>query len=257
MVRQFAIIGLGDFGLSMLEKLSEVTGEILIIDKDSALVEKHKDEVKNAFIADATDAEVLARIVPQGLDAAVVDVGEGIEASILVVSNLKAIGIRDIIVKADDQKKGDILKLVGATRIVYPDREAANQIAPSLISPSLFSYIQISENLVMAELQTPKEYGGRSLIDANLRKRARVNVIAIRKMDGSEYIYFTPEYKLQENDVMLVAGKPEDVEEFTGMRGAQKPKSLGALFKGIFGGGSRRAAGRAEGAPSLGAKEKK
>jgi len=225
--------------LSMLEKLSEATDEILLIDKDSAMVEKHKDSVKSAFIADAADREILARIVPQGLDAAVVDVGEGIEASIMVVSNLKSIGIRTIIVKADDEQKGEILKLVGATRIVYPDREAALQIAPSLVSPSLFSYIQISENLVMAELLTPKPYLGQSLIEANLRKKAKVNVIALRKKEGAEYLYFTPDYKLQPDDVLLVAGKPENVEEFTGLHGAQKRKAFGDLFKGIFGGRRR------------------
>lgn len=235
MARQFAIIGLGDFGLSMLEKLSEATDEILLIDKDSAMVEKYKDRVKSAFIADAADREILTRVVPQGLDAAVVDVGEGIEASIMVVSNLKNIGIQSIIVKADNEQKGEILKLVGATRIVYPDREAALQIAPSLVSPALFSYIQISENLVMAELLTPKAYLGQSLIEANLRKKAMVNVIALRKREGSEYLYFTPDYKLQPDDVLLVAGKPENVEEFTGLHGAQRKKSFGDLFKGIFG----------------------
>ncbi len=255
MTRQFAIIGLGDFGLAMLEKLSEADCEILLVDKDPALVEKHKEEAKSAFIADGTDGEVLARIVPQGLDAAVVDVGEGIEASILVVSNLKSIEINNIIVKADDEQKGGILRLVGATRIVYPDREAANQIAPSLVSPSLFSYIQISENLVMAELRTPEPYAGRSLVEADIRRKARVNVIAIRKMDGSEYLYFTPEYRLGKDDVLLVAGKPGDVEEFTGMRGALKRKSLGELFKGLFGG--RRAVESAAGPPAAEGKGKK
>lgn len=243
MSRQYAIIGLGKFGLYMLEKLLDATDEILIVDKDSAMVEKHKDQVKGAFIADAADAEVIERIIPQGLDAAIVDVGGGIEASILVVSNLKKLGVQTIIVKADDEQRGEILKMVGASRIVYPDREAALQIVPSLVSPSLFSLVQISETLVMAELLCPKAYLGLSLIEANLRKKARVNVIAIRKKDGAEYLYFTPEYRLQEDDVLLVAGKPEDVEEFTGMRGAQKRKTFGELFKGFFGSRAHGTAG--------------
>lgn len=253
MSRQYAIIGLGKFGLYMLEKLLDATDEILIVDKDAAMVEKHKDAVKGAFIADAADAEVIERIIPQGLDAAIVDVGGGIEASILVVSNLKKLGVQTIIVKADDEQRGQILKMVGASRIVYPDREAALQIVPSLVSPSLFSYIQISETLVMAELLCPKAYLGLSLIEANLRKKARVNVIAIRKKDGAEYLYFTPEYRLQEDDVLLVAGKPEDVEEFTGLRGAQKRKTFGELFKGLFG---SRARGEAGAKDSNTAKEK-
>jgi trk system potassium uptake protein len=235
MMRQFAIIGLGKFGLYMLERLSQATDEIILVDKDSVMVEKHKDMVKGAFIADASDGEVLERIIPQGLDAAIVDVGGGIEASILVVSNLKKIGVQSIIVKADDEQRGEILKMVGATRIVYPDREAALQIVPSLVSPSLFSFIQISDTLVMAELLSPKEFLGHSLIEANLRKKARVNVIAIRKKEGSEYMYFTPDYRLQPDDLLLVAGKPEDVEKFTGMQGTQKKKNFGELFQGIFG----------------------
>jgi len=135
-MRQYAIIGLGSFGLRMLEKLAAVADEIVVIDRDADVIERCKDLVRNAFIADASDVDAVERILPEGLDVAVVDVGDNIEAAILVTSSLKKLGVGEIIVKASSDQRGEILELVGATQVVYPDREAAAQIVPMLVSPA-------------------------------------------------------------------------------------------------------------------------
>jgi trk system potassium uptake protein TrkA len=215
-MRQYAVIGLGSFGLRLLEKLAAVTDEIVVVDRDADAIEKCKDLVKNAFIADASDVEALKRILPEALDVAVVDVGDNIEAAILVTDTMKKLGVGEIIVKANSEQRGEILQLIGATRVVYPDREAAAQIVPMLVSPALFNYMPLSPSLVMAEVKIPEKYLGFTMIEANLRQRHGINVIAIRSEGTQDYRYFSADYRLQEDDILLVAGKESEIIALSG-----------------------------------------
>ena len=72
-MKQFAIIGLGNFGRRILEEVADLDCEILIIDKDREIIEIYKDRVANAFIADAINAEIINKLIPATIDAAIVD----------------------------------------------------------------------------------------------------------------------------------------------------------------------------------------
>ena len=138
-MKQFAIIGLSKFGQRMLEELADTGCEIILIDKDRQRVDQYKDRVAAVYVADALNEDVLEKLVPRGIDAAIVDPGDLTEVSILVTHYLKKMGIREIIAKADSDEQEEILKLVGATRVVRPNTEAARRIAPFLVSSLVFS----------------------------------------------------------------------------------------------------------------------
>ncbi len=245
-MRQFAIVGLGSLGVRMLEKLAEVTDEIVILDRDAEVIERYKDLAVSAFVVDAIDDAALRRVIPEGLDAAVVDVGSNIEAAILVTNSLKKLGVREIIVKAESEERGEVFKLVGATRVVYPDREAASRIVPLLVSPSLFSFMPIGTNLVLAEVRIPEKYVGMTLIEANLRQRHAINVIALREEASREYRYFNADYRIQAEDILLVAGKERDVIEFSGVEERSARGDLKEILAGLLK-GKGRGKGRAKG----------
>src|SRR5512133_2007785 len=108
-MKQFAIIGLGSFGMRMLEELLGVTSEIIIIDKDREIIERYKDRAKAAYITDAINETALRKIIPTEIDAVIVDLGGKIEASLMATSYLKKMGIKEIIVKAETDEHGEIL----------------------------------------------------------------------------------------------------------------------------------------------------
>ena len=154
-MKQFAIIGVGTFGKRMLEELSQIDCEILIVDKDRDVIEHLKDLATSSFIADAMNEVTIQKLVPTTIDAAIVDLGDNREVSILVTNYLKKIGIKNIIAKAETDEHGEVLDLVGANTVVFPNREAAKRITPLLISPLLFNYMPISHGLVIAEVKVP------------------------------------------------------------------------------------------------------
>lgn len=234
MARQYALIGLGSFGVKVLEKLSEATDQIIILDKEKSIVERYKDLAAKSYIADALSKEALFRILPEAIDVAIVDVGDHLEVAITVTNALKKLGAKQIIVRADDEERGEILEMVGATQVIYPAKEAAIKLVPMLVSSTLFSFMPISPSLALAETRVPERYIGMTLIEANLRQTKGINIIAIRKTDGDEYEYFEPQYRLKAIDVLLCAGAVNDITAFTGARISARRNVIGDMLRGIL-----------------------
>lgn len=234
-MRQYAFIGLGPLAMSMLERISQVTDEIIVVDKDVVLIDRVKELVKTAFVADVTDEEALQKILPEEMDMAVVDLSSDVEATLLVTHRLKKMGAHEIIVKAESDEVSEILKVVGATRIINADREAAARIVPLVLSSTLYNFIPIGGDLVMAEVIVPELFAGKTLVEADLRQKFGVNVIAIRSENSTTYRNFDRDYRLASNDLLLVAGNEADVFAFSGIplkpTNRQKTSSLSSLFK--------------------------
>jgi trk system potassium uptake protein TrkA len=233
-MKQFAIIGLSRFGRRLLEELLATDAELIIIDKDREVIELYKDKVASAYIADVLNEEIIRKLVPSSIDAAVVDLGDRVEASILVTNYLKKLGVKEIIARAESKEHGEILDLVGATKVVFPNQEAAKRIAPFLISSQIFSYLPISSELVIAEVKVPENFFGKSLVEVDMRRKYNLNVIAYRKLDGEEYFFYAPEYRLQSDDILLVGGREEDIDAFTEEKLPAGTRRITGLFRRFF-----------------------
>jgi len=233
-MKQFVIIGLSRFGRRLLEEFLATDAEMIIIDKDRDVIELYKDKVASAYIADVLNEEIIRKLVPPNIDAAVVDLGDRIEASILVTNYLKKLGVKEIIARAESTEHGEILDLVGATKVVFPNLEAAKRIAPFLISSQIFSYLPISSELVIAEVKVPEKFYGKSLVEVDMRRKYNLNVIAYRKLEEEEYFFYAPEYRLQGDDILLVGGREEDIDAFTEEKLPIGSKRITGLFRRFF-----------------------
>ena len=154
-----------------------------------------------------TNEEIVRRLIPQTVDAAIVALGTEVEALVLVTNYLKKIGVSRIVARAESNEHGEILELVGARELFFPTREAAKRITPLLVSSDLFNYLPISNGLVIAEVKVPRYLEGLSLIEADLRKKYSINVIAIRNEELGDFDFVSPEYHFQAGDVLLLAEK--------------------------------------------------
>lgn len=233
-MKQYAVIGASSFGKQILEELMLLDCEIILIDKDPEIIDYFKNSVTAAYIANVINEEIVTKLIPPDIDAAVVDLGDKIEASILVTQYLGKIGISKIIVKAESEQHGEILSLIGADHVIFPNYEAAKRITPLLVSELLLNYLPISGGLVIAESTAPTYLWGKSLIDSDVRKKQGINVIAFRKGGEGEYLFFYPEYRIQEHDVLLIAGQEDNVLQFSGKSKLLKKRGINALFAQFF-----------------------
>lgn len=192
MKKQFAIIGVDKFGRRMIEELSALDCEVLIIDKDPQVVEGLKDLVDAAYVADVIDQEIIDKLIPTEIDAAVVDLGSNVEASLLVTNYLKKRGVGRIVARAGTDAHGEILKIVGATDVVFPSQEAARRITPLIAAPLILSYLPFSPQFILAELRVPERLVGISLQEADLEKDGIMNVVAYRERGRGIINFPTP-----------------------------------------------------------------
>ena len=151
------------------------------------------------------------------MDTVIVDFGRKVELSVISTTILKNLGIANIVVRAQSDEHGRLLKTVGATRIIYPDSEAAKRTTPILAADLLLKFMPISKNLALAEVGVEARYVGKSLAESNIRKDMSVNIIARRKKESEDFIFMDdPEYKFEDDDVLLVVASEEHIYNFSG-----------------------------------------
>lgn len=211
MVRQFAVIGLGKFGVSVARTLAEMGHEVLAIDKDPDKIQHLADSVTHAVQADATDEEALRAIGIRNVDVAVVTIGQDIRSSILASLILKEIGVGLVVAKATDELHGRLLEKLGVDRVVHPERDMGIRLANSLASSNILEYIELSPDYGVAEIVATVDFADKTLRDLNLRARYGANVVAIRSGDD---VKVSPgaEDRVREGDILVVLGSTESLD---------------------------------------------
>lgn len=212
--RSFAVIGLGRFGSAMATTLAGLGHDVIGIDSDEDKVRALADVVSLAVELDATDEKALRASGIKDVDVAVVSIGERMEASLLVVTLLREIGIKNIVAKAVTSLHGRILEKLGVTRAVFPEREMAERIAHSLVNPNVLDYIELSKDFSIVEVPAPAEFVGKTLRDIGLRARFGLTTIAIRHATRqgeaeASNIAPGPDDIIQSGDVLALLGSNE------------------------------------------------
>lgn len=213
-MKRVVVIGLGIFGSQLVRQLYEKGIEVVAIDKNRNVIQRIKDHSTKAVMADATDKEVLESIGIDAGDTVVISFGEDLSASTLLTLYLKEMQVREIIVKVPNEDYKRILLKVGASEAIIPEREMANKVARSIISPNVLEYLPISEDYTICELAPPTAFIGKSLAELDLRKRFQLQVIAIRDV-LSESLQLVPRANsvIKDSDVLVIVGREEDIQK--------------------------------------------
>lgn len=212
-MKQFLVIGLGRFGASLARTLSQAGNEVLGVDRREDLVQDMSDVITQAVQADATDEQVLRSLGVANFNVAIVAIGENLQASILCTLLLKEMGVGYVIAKASDHLHGNVLKKIGADRVVFPERDMGMRVANNLISTNLLDYIELSEHYSIREITAPSFVVGKSLGQLQLPNKLGINVIAIKT--GSDEINVTPgaEDVINEGDILVVSGSNSSLKK--------------------------------------------
>ena len=213
-MKRVVVIGLGIFGSQLARQLYESGLEVVAIDKNRDVVQRIKDHSTKAVLADATDKEVLESIGIDAKDTVVISFGEDLSASTLLTLYLKEMKVKEIIVKVPNEDYKRILLKVGASEAIIPEREMANKVARSIISPNVLEYLPISEDYTIVELAPPTAFIGKSLADLDLRKKYNLQVIAIRDvLDNKMQLVPRASAIIKDSDVLVIIGKEDDIRK--------------------------------------------
>ena len=142
---------------------------------------------------------------------AVVAIGTGIEASVLSTGVLHDLGVPEVWTKAISSPHGRILERIGATHVVYPERDAGHRVA-RLLTGDLIDFTEIDDGFAIAKIRAPRELHGKTVAESSLRSDEQISIVAIRT--GGKFITANDETPINAGDVLVISGPTKSIERY-------------------------------------------
>jgi len=213
---KFAVIGMGSFGANVARTLFERGHEVLAIDRDKDMTEAAKNFATNAVTTEAAVKENLLVLGVSEMDVVVVSVGHELEASVMTVLYLHELGVKRIVAKALSDDHAKVLEAVGATEVIYPEKDMAIRTALRLSSPDVIEYLPLVSGITIQEIAPPVKFIGKSLKELDLTNKYGLQVIAIKEVI-SDRITFIPkaDFVIKDSDILVIIGEEKRLSKLT------------------------------------------
>lgn len=208
--KQFLVAGLGLFGTSVAVTLQRLGYDVYALDSDESIVQDLSMQLPYVVCGDASDKKTLQSLPLEDVDVAVVAIGN-VERNMMATMLLKELGIKQVVSKAINSLHGAMLSKIGADKVIFAERDMGERLAHNLISAGVMDYIELSSEISVMSLPIPTEFIGKNLIEADLRRRYDVNVVAIKR-DGRTIVNPKAQEVFQPEDEIIVLGTHEGVK---------------------------------------------
>lgn len=209
--RQFVVWGLGRFGRAIAETLVELGHEVLGIDNNEDVVQNEADKLTHVVLCDVIDEKAVASLGIRNFDAAIVAIGD-LQPSLMCVMLMREAGMKTIYAKASNPLHGKMLHKLGATKVIYPERDMGRRVGHNLAYTNILDYIELGSDICLMEIALTPGTVGKNLVDIDVRRKYNVNVVAIKHKDGSTEISLDPTKPFRKGDKLVVIGTRKSVE---------------------------------------------
>ena len=213
-MKSFLIIGMGQFGHHLCKAFAQQKCDIMIVDRDAQLLEDMLPYVVSAKVGDCTNEEVLRSFGVEQFDACFVCIGGNFQNSLQITSLLKELGAKKVYSKADEDVQAKFLLRNGADEIIYPEKEAAVNIAFSANNDNVFDNVSLADDYLICEIAPRKQWLGKSIVELNFRAEWKLSILAVKS--GND-VHFMPDanYRFKENEHIMVLGHTADIKRAT------------------------------------------
>lgn len=199
----FAILGLGRFGVSIIQTLAEYDVDILACDRDEAKLQSVADYATHIVQADLSDENALSKLGLGNFDVVVLAMGEDFEASQIATMIAKENGARYVVVKARSERQKKILKSLGADEVILPEHEMGARLARKLMGSSIMDVLSDSEYYTVTEMKPLREWVGKTVRQSDIRRKHDIVILAVRH--GNRFsLQVSPDRVIGQEDILLV-----------------------------------------------------
>ena len=210
--KSFAVIGIGQFGRSVVEELIDLGMDVVAIDKDEAAIKKVSNILPTSYVADSSDEQALRELGIKDVEYAIVAFGSNQEASVLTTVLLKDIGVSHVIVRVDDDSYVPIMKKLGATEVITPQKAAGAALANRLGNDDYKDFYKLDDKYSVVSIVVNPGFVPKQLKDMNSKNLYGVNIVLIRRKNSS----FVPggSDSILPDDMIYVVGTNKEVKAF-------------------------------------------
>ncbi|EPQ9986206.1 potassium channel family protein [Vibrio vulnificus] len=206
--KQFAVIGLGRFGLAVCQELTDSGAQVLAIDVNEERVKLAAGFVTQALVANCTHEETMAELKLDDYDMVMVAIGADMNSSILATLIAKEAGVKSVWIKANDKFQARVLQKIGADHIIMPERDMGIRVARKMLDKRVLEFHPLGSGLAMTEFVVGSRLMGKTLGELALCKVPGVQVLGFKR--GPELVK-APELdvELEIGDMIILVG-PQD-----------------------------------------------
>lgn len=210
--KSFAVIGLGQFGRAVVDELLENGMDVIAIDNDQEAINKVAKKLPTSFVADSTDEEALKELGLKDVDAVIVAYGDNKEASILTTVILREFGIEQIIVRVDDDYYVPIMKKLGATDVITPQKAAGQALANRLGNSDYKDFYKLDAKYSVISIVINSGFIPVTLRELNSKEIYGVSIVLIIR-NGKSFVPGGND-SLLPDDTVFVVGTTKEIKNF-------------------------------------------
>ena len=223
---KYIIVGIGNFGGYLAKRLTNLGHEVIGVDSSESRIELIKDSITHSIVMDATDQAAVKNLPLKDTDVVIIAIGEDIGASIMSTAIFKQLKSNRIIARAINQLHETVIQAIGVDEIIHPEEETADRLSKRLEMKGVLDSLEISDEYNIVEVKVPSRYVGMTVAAADIRKEFYLNILTIIKIEQRKNLLgintphknvigvVTPEYKFENEDVLLLFGKIKNIQDF-------------------------------------------
>ncbi len=223
---KYTIVGMGNFGAYLAQRLTELGHEVIGVDNSPNKIELIQNKITHAVVLDATDLQAVKTLPMKDCDVVIIAIGEDVGASIMTTAIFKQMNPKRIIGRAINALHETVIRAIGVDEIIHPEEETAQRLATRLELKGVLDSLEISEDYNIVEVKLPKRYIGLSIVESNIRDEFSLNILSTIKMKEKSTLLgiktlkkevdgvIKPDYKFTQEDILLIFGMVKDIQKF-------------------------------------------
>jgi len=223
---KYIIVGMGNFGGYLAMRLTDLGHEVIGVDNSENRIDLISTKITHAVTMNATDAQAVKNLPLKDCDVVIIAIGEDVGASIMSTAIFKQLQVKRIIARAINDLHETVIRSIGVDEIIHPEEETADRLSKRLELKGVMDSLEISDEYNIIEVKLPKRYFGMKVSEADIRKEFFLNILTVIKLEDKTNLLglktqekrvigvITPEYLLEEGDVLLLFGKIKNIQEF-------------------------------------------
>ena len=224
---KFTIIGLGNFGLALAEKLTHLGHEVIGVDKNIQKIEDNKDKITHAICLDCSYQAAVNSLPLKNTDVVIVAIGEDVGANLLTTALMKKMDIPRLISRSSSNIHQTILESMKITEIIKPEVETADRWAKKLTTSGLVDSFELTDQYSVVEVVIGGKFVDKTIEEIGFNNKYNVIVLTImkniREANKSGVLKKTSKFKIQgiakaetiltEGDIMVLYGNNDDINK--------------------------------------------
>lgn len=224
---KYIIVGLGNFGGPLAEKLTTQGNEVIGIDSNMAKVELYKERISHTICMDATDESTVSGLPLSDTDVVIIAFGQDQGANVMTTALFKNFQVKRLISRAINPLHEKVLNAIGIEEIVHPEEESAERWAKKLCLTNVVDSFELSADFSIIEVNIPERYIGSTIKEIQLRRKYNILALTtikktkvkslVGKSRNEEQVQgvIAPDTVLGENDILVIYGANKDLRKFT------------------------------------------